>query len=145
MKKFIILAFVAIAASSTAFAGPSSKVSEHFSNRFNKAKNISWVSGEQFDKATFMIDNTLVNAYYDVAGELIGTSKAIAFDKLPKAALETITTKYTFPEFQVKDCIEFVNGASETNYYVSMDKARETVVLEINKAGKVSVFSRTRK
>ena len=72
---------------------------------------------------------------------MIGTSKVMAFDKLPKNAIETITTKYTFPAFTVKDCIEFTNANNEKNYYVSLDKNTQTLVLEITKGGMVSVFS----
>jgi hypothetical protein len=62
----------------------------------------------KFDKVTFQLNNETVNAFYDKDGDLIGTSKTVNFEKLPKSALETLTTKYTYPEFQLKECIEFV-------------------------------------
>jgi hypothetical protein len=148
MKKLFITALAAIAIGTSAFAGPSSissRVSEHFTAAFSKAQNVSWKSSEKFDKVSFVLNNEKVDAFYDTDGDLIGTSKTFALDKLPKSALETITTKYTYPEYQLKDCIEFINATNEKNYYVSFDKKNETVVLEITKSGIVSVFSKTRK
>ena len=149
MKQILMIALVAIATATTAFAGPtttiSTKVSEHFAASFKNAKNVSWKSNDRFDKVSFILNDEKVDAFYDVDGELIGTSKVFAFDKLPKAAIETITTKYTFPEFQLKDCIEFTSANNEKNYYLSFEKKNETVVLEITKAGIVSVFAKTKK
>ncbi len=146
MKKFFTAALFVCAITLSAFASPrtiSTKVNEHFVASFGKAKNVSWKTDGRFDKVSFQLGNEKVNAFYDVDGELIGTSKDLAFDKLPKAGLETITTKYTFPEYQVKHCMEFTNASNEKNFYVSFDKAGETIVLEITKIGMVSVFSKT--
>ena len=148
MKKVCIMALAAITIGTSAFAGPaaiSNKVSEHFSSSFAKAKNVTWKSSEKFDKVSFVLNNEQVAAFYDTEGDLIGTSKTIALEKLPKAALETITTKYTFPEFQLKDCIEFTNASNEKNYYVAFGKKNEDLVIEITRSGAVSVFARTKK
>ncbi len=143
-----MIALVVIATGTSAFAGPrtiSTKVTDHFTTSFKQAKNITWKADDRFDKVSFMLGGERVDAFYDVEGDLIGTSKTVAFDKLPKSALEVITTKYTFPDHQLKDCIQFTNAGNEKNYYVSFDKKNETVVLEITKSGIVSVFARTRK
>ena len=149
MKKLFITALVALAIGTTAFASPksiSAKVTNHFTNTFTKAQNVSWKTDEHFDKVSFVLNNEKVDAFYDMQGELMGTSKAIAFDKLPKSAIQTITTKYTFPDYQVKECIEFLNvNNNETNYYVSFAAKNENIALEITRTGSVSVFSKTRK
>jgi bisphosphoglycerate-independent phosphoglycerate mutase (AlkP superfamily) len=145
MKKLFILALIAIATGTSAFAGPSSKVSNHFATLFSQAENVNWKSTDDFDKVSFVLNNEKVEAFYNKDEELIGTSKTMAFDKLPKAALETITTKYTYPSYQLTDCIEFNDATSGTNYYVSMQKAKENIVLKITPSGIVSVFSKTRK
>ena len=146
MKQLFIMALLAIATSS--FAEPntiSTKVNDHFAAAFKNAKNIAWKADKKFDKVSFILGGEKVQAFYDVDGELIGTSKTFAFDKLPKSGLETITTKYTYPEYQLQDCIEFVNSSNEKNYYVSLHTKNETVVLEITKGGMVSVFARTKR
>ena len=148
MKKLFILALIAIVTGTSAFAAgtsASTKVNKHFTESFSKAKNVSWKTDSRFEKVSFELGNEKVTAFYDTDGDLIGTSKNVAFDKLPKGAIETITTKYTFPEYQVKECIEFSNATNEKNYYVSFDTSNETVVLEINKASIVSVFDKIKK
>lgn len=143
-----MMALIALATGTSAFAAPrtiSNKVTEHFSASFKNAKNVTWKSNDRFDKVSFMLAGEQVDAFYDVEGDLIGTSKTIGFEKLPKSALELITTKYTFPEHQLKDCIEFTSSNNEKNYYVSFEKKNETLVLEITKAGVVSVFARNKK
>ncbi len=145
MKKLFILALIAIATGTSAFAGPSSKASEHFAAAFSTAKNVSWKTTDRFEKVSFVLNNEKVDAFYGTDGELIGTSKTMAFEKLPKSALEIITTNYTFPTYQVKDCIEFDDVNNGKNYYVSLDKANETIALKITPSGIVTVYSRTRK
>jgi hypothetical protein len=147
MKKIFMMALIALATGTTAFAGPSisTKVTEHFAAAFKNAKNVSWRASDRFDNVSFMLGGEKVDAFYDVEGDLIGTSKTIGFEKLPKSALELLTTKYTYPEFQLKDCIEFTSAGNEKNYYVSFDKKNETLVLEITNAGVVRVFGKTKK
>ena len=149
MKKLFITVLAAIAIGTSAFAAPSTsmstKVTDHFTAAFAKAKEITWNSDYQFDKISFVLDNTKVDAFYGADGDLIGTTQPMQFDKLPKAAIETITTKYTFPEFQVVDCIQFSNADNEKDYYVTMSKKNENLLLKIKPAGMVRVFSRTKK
>lgn len=145
MKKLFITALAAITIGTSAFASPASiskKVTSHFMTSFSNASEISWTRTEKFNKASFLIDDQKIEAFYDNDGDLIGSSKSVQFDKLPKSAIETITSKYTFPEYQVLECIEFVNADNEKNYYVSMDKDDATVVLEITKKGMVSLYNK---
>lgn len=150
MKKLFITALIAIAAASSSFAAPNkvnSNLNDHFTSTFSNAKNVSWKSYSyaRFDKVSFVLDNEKVNAFYNREGELLGTSKNMAFDKLPKNAITTITTKYTYPEYQVQECIEFVNSDNEKSYFVSFEKSKESLVLAISETGIVNIFSITKK
>lgn len=138
-------ALIAITIGSTANATSgsiSNKVNTHFTTHFTKAKEVSWKADEQFAKASFVMDNEKVEVFYDLDGEMIGTSKKLAFDKLPKAAIEILTTEYTYPEYQIKECIEFENADKEKNYYVSFTSSKGTIALEISKTGHVRLFSK---
>ena len=67
MKKLFITALAAIAIGTSAFAGPSSanvKINEHFMASFSKAKNVSWKSSDRFEKASFILNNEQVDAFY---------------------------------------------------------------------------------
>ena len=148
MKKFFIAGVFALAMISSSFASTKTvngKIMGDFAASFANAKNIIWSTVENYEKVSFTLNNERISVFYDFDGNLAGTSKVIAFDKLPKAAIETITTKYTFPKYVVKECIEFVNSDNEKDYYISLEKAKEIVVVKINTAGDAHVFSRTKK
>lgn len=83
--------------------------------------------------------------YYTQEGDLIGSTRYQDFDKLPKNAIKTITSKYTFPEYNLQECIVFTNGYNESTYYVSMTTETDYLVLAITEYGEVSIFSNTRK
>lgn len=142
MKKIFFLALIAIATGTTAFAGPKSgKVSDHFSNAFKNAQNVTWTSAEKYDQASFTQGAEKISVFYDTDGELIGSIKNMAFDKLPQAAIETITTKYTFPAYRLTDCIEFTDRNNYSSYFVSFENKNETIVYEITKTGKLRYYA----
>jgi len=146
MKKLIILTLAVIALGTSAFADTNKKTSyngaSHFSSTFTTAKEVNWSADAKFEKVSFLENGIKKEVFYTHKGELIGSAKAFAFDKLPKSALQTITTKYTYPEFQLEDVIQFENAEGETSYFVSMDNADMKIVLEISAFGQVSVFSK---
>lgn len=143
MKKIITIALMAFLVVTSAFAGPnnvSNKVNTHFTKTFQKAANITWKVGEEYVKATFELNNETMTVFYNKGGDLIGSSKTQAFDKLPKSAIETITREYKFPEYKLTDCIEFVNANNEKKYYVSFETQNETIIIDISMYGTVSTF-----
>ena len=62
----------------------------------------------------------------------------MAFDKLPKAALIFLTIAYTYPDYQLTDCIEFTDADNHKNYFVSYDINNERIVLLISTNGSVT-------
>lgn len=82
---------------------------------------------------------------YNNQGEMLGTSATCDFDKIPKDAIYTITSKYTFPEYNLKECIEFTDAYGDKRYIVAMNSAKERLILDISVDGEVSVASRIRK
>ena len=66
--------------------------------------------------------------FYNFDGTTIGTSKAIALDRLPKTALATITNKYPFPPYNLKECIEFINADNEKLYYISLIERKTKLI-----------------
>ena len=69
---------------------------------------------------------------YNIQGELLGTTSRMDFDKLPKYAIQEITTRYKFPTYNLKECIEYKDVYGEINYFVSMNSAKEKLILAIN-------------
>jgi len=83
-------------------------------------------------------------AYY-LKGEKIGVSKNYDFAKLPKDAIYTITTKYTFPKYNLHECVEFVDAYGDNKYFIIMSSEKANLILEISNEGEVSVASRIKK
>lgn len=149
MKKLFILTLAVIALGTSAFADTNKKTSyngsSHFTSTYTKAKEVNWTADSKFEKVSFVENGIKKEVFYTPQGELIGTTNTYAFDKLPKSALQTITTKYTYPDYQLEDCIEFKNAYGETSYFISMEKANMKLVLEISSYGQVSIFSKETK
>jgi Ni/Co efflux regulator RcnB len=144
MKKFLLLAVIAVSFVSGAFASTgssaSNKAAAHLEAHYTGAASATWTHTADYEKASITAGAEQVDVYYDVYGDLIGSTKTMAFDKLPKAALATLTTTYTFPEYQLTDCISFTDADSLTNYFVSFDQDGETVILSISANGTISTM-----
>lgn len=144
MKKFFFLAIITISFVSGAFASSSSsartKAAAHLGINYTGAANAAWTYTDDYQKAHIITGKETMDVYYDLLGNLIGSIKTMAFDKLPKSALETLTTIYTFPEYQLTDCISFTDADNNTSYFVSFDQDGQTVRLSIAATGAISAL-----
>lgn len=148
MKKLFIAVLFVTAIGTSAFANPSTvnyKIMNNFRTDFVDAENVSWKVSNEFVKASFTLDNTRLNAFYNLDGELIGTSKTFELNKLPKRALQTITKKYPYPPYKLGECIEMTYPDGEKSYFLSFEINNETLVLQVSPTGYVSVFQKTEK
>lgn len=144
MKKFLTLGLIAVCFVTSSFAASNEKVTSQaitqFESKFSGATAISWTVTDNFEKASFTLADEKMDAYYDANGDLMGTSKMMAFDKLPKSALSELTSTYTFPDYQLTDCIEFTDADNNKNYFVSFDNDSENVILTVSASGLVSPY-----
>ena len=144
MKKFFIASLITLTLVSSAFASTTdkanSKAAAHLQANYTAAENITWTYTENFQKASITVGSQKVDVYYDEYGALIGSTKTMDFDKLPKWALETITTEYTFPDYQLTDCIAFTDADNITSYFVSFDLGQEKIRLSISMVGNVALM-----
>lgn len=142
MKKFFTAALIALTFVTSAFASTrekiNNKVAAHLEATYPAAKNVSWTYTDNFEKASITVNNENIDVFYDAYGELVGSSKTMAFDRLPKSALEVLTTDYTFPDYQLTDCIEFTDAYNTKRYYVSFEQDNERIMLSISANGFVS-------
>lgn len=147
MKKILFTALIAVSTLSVSFAktGDEKKVSykviTEFTSNFGEAENVNWKVTAEFTKATFTLDDRTMEAFYSTSGEFLGSSYKLAFNKLPKNAITTITTKYQFPPYELKECIKYTNADGVTKYFVSLKKENKTTILEIEQNGSVISFN----
>jgi hypothetical protein len=145
MKKLFIAALLVISFAGSAMAEPrpvTTKVLTHFNAFFAGATNIQWKTGSVFVKASFTQNEQQWEAFYDMEGELVGTSRNIAFTQLPAKAAACITKKYA--EYAVKETIEFNNEKEGLVYYVSLVNNGVKLIMEVTASGDVSVFKKSK-
>ena len=145
MKKLFISAvvmFALIAHVSAARNATNTNLFHDFTSIIKNTENVAWTYGDNFQKVSLVVAGAKTEVYYTPNGELIGASKSFAYDLLPKAALNTLATKYAYPTYALNDCIIFENADDEVNYFLSMTKANQLLVLQISEKGNVSVISR---
>lgn len=145
MKKILIAAAILVSTSSFATSNNDLNDKGNLKSLLGKVSSVQWKTAANYEKASVLVEEQKVDVYYNTNGDLIGTTRYQDFDKLPKNALKTITSKYTFPEYSLQECISFIDSSNEKTYYVSMITETNYLVLAITEYGEVSVFSNTRK
>lgn len=143
MKKLLIAAAMIVAVATSAFAegtAVSVKVKSQFANEFTAANNVAWTAGNQFTKATFIMNDQRMEAYYDNDGDLIGTSRATTLDFLPAKAAKKINEKYA--SYKAEEVVEFDNVKDGLSYYVSLTNDTNKIVLHVSSEGSVSVYKK---
>ncbi|MBN9296374.1 MAG: hypothetical protein J0I41_05145 [Filimonas sp.] len=146
MKKLLIAAVMLVAVATSAFAEGSNvsfKVKNQFASEFTKANNVAWTAADQFTKATFIMNEQRMEAYYDNDGELIGTSRATTLDFLPSKATKKIDEKYA--GYKTEEVVEFDSVKDGLSYYVSLTNDTNKIVLQVSSEGSVSVYKKTSK
>ncbi|HKG67320.1 MAG TPA: hypothetical protein VKA92_00510 [Segetibacter sp.] len=143
MKKLFISALLAITVAASSFAAEGNNVSytvrNNFSSQFKKASDVQWTSGENYTKATFVLDNVRTEALYSAEGELIGTNQAITLEELPVNAKRAFAKKYE--GYTVKEAIRF-EGSQESAYYISAENEKGSVILKVEDSGSMSTVRR---
>ncbi|MBX2931706.1 MAG: hypothetical protein KF781_07170 [Chitinophagaceae bacterium] len=148
MKNVVLVALATVALFSNAHASHGNEVSlvvsQAFHTEFADAQNVHWDSNDDFAKASFTLNGENVYAYYNYDGSIVGSSKKIALNKLPEAALRNFTKKYPFPIYNLKDCIEFTDADGETNYFISLDDimSNKRIIIKISTDGNMYLFKK---
>jgi opacity protein-like surface antigen len=135
MKKLLLTALIAVSLISSSFAASpvndkkvSSIITSSFGRYFRNVSNVHWDVTPNFAKATFVNNDVTTEAFFDLNGDFIGSSRAITLDKLPTAAKRTFAKRYA--DYTVKEAIEF-NGSTESAYYISAENEKQSVILKV--------------
>jgi len=139
MKKLFVsgLLMIAVAASSFAAGNEVSNVARNnFSSQFKRISDVQWSTGENYTKATFVLNGVSTQALYDESGEFIGTNQAANLEELPVNAKRSFARKYS--GYTVKEAIRF-EGSKESAYYIAAENEKGSVVLKVEDNGNISV------
>ncbi len=143
MKKLFISALLSVTVALSSFAAEGNKVSfiarSNFESQFKHASDVQWTSGENYTKATFVLNNLRTEALYSEAGDFIGTKQAITLEELPVKAKRAFAKKYD--GYTVKEAIRF-EGTQESAYYISAENEKGSVILKVEDSGFMSTVKR---
>ena len=139
MKKLFMSALIAAAVSLSSFAAEGTKVNysvrSNFESQFGNVSDVKWSSGDNYTKATFVLNNVRTEALYSTAGEFIGTNQAIALEELPVNAKRTFAKKYS--NYTVKEAVRF-EGTENSAYFIAAENEKGSVILKVEENGSIS-------
>jgi hypothetical protein len=166
MKKLVFLSVMLLLGFTVAQANPlkGMKTTRHGENSvsdmsinsfridFGNMPNVHWKRGEDFDEASFIKGGKEMTAYFDVNGNLVGTTTHITYADIPAKGRERIKSEY--PDYKINAVTLYNdNGAnqsemilygiqfdSDNNYFVELSNGMRKIVLKISPEGDVSFF-----
>lgn len=145
MKKLLFSALLAIIVATSSFASGTNvnvSVLNSFKSEFRNAADVTWISKTDFAKATFTIDGVKMEAFYNIQGELIGTSKEINLESLPVNAKRAFAKKYD--GYTVTEVISFEN-ADGSAYYFSAENDTNSIIFKVDRNDHLTTFKKTNK
>jgi len=103
------------------------KAAISFKKEFSQAQEVKWENSKQYVKATFKLNDQVMIAYYSNAGELLGITRNLTTSQLPINLMAEI--KKNHKNAWITDLFEITTN-DETNYYITLEDADQTVVLK---------------
>jgi hypothetical protein len=114
------------------------------------------IRGKNFDEFRFLRAGEAVTAFYDADAQLIGTTTEKSFWDLPLKTEAYINN--TYPDYAAKEVILFDDNeqnesdmvlygqqfAEKDNYFVTLVKDNQAIIIRVNMAGEVYPFSKFR-
>ena len=135
MKKLVLLMAIVVT-TQFCFANDApataSSVVKTFNRNFFSATEVEWQYSETYEKASFLLNNQFMSAYYTHDGELLAVIRNIISDQLPLKLL--LELKKNYSGLWISELIEVVNGAND-EYYITLENADEKLILK-SKANK---------
>lgn len=132
---------------STAIADPgadvTAKVAAAFQQDFSRASSVTWKEKSEFYFASFQLNGVSVDAAYNAEGELVGTSRKIAFEQVPLAVSMELAKKYK--DYSISSTVVELNFEGQTSYYIDVQDNSQSLCLKASSNGDISVDSRVKK
>ena len=129
MKKLVLLLAI-VFATQLAFASDAttpSSASWSFKRDFHKATNVQWQYAETYVKASFVLDNQFMNAFYSPDGELMAVTRNILCEQLPLKLIMELKQNYS--TYWISNLFEVVNESGD-QYYITLENGDEILVLK---------------
>jgi hypothetical protein len=122
MKKLFLSLSLMLTVAGTVIANDRTNVNEQVETAFKKefpgASHIKWNKPGEFYKATFMLWNHRIEAYFTEDGQLQGSIRSLLFNQLPLSVITSIDKR-----FEGADILEVneINNTVGTTYTLSLE------------------------
>ena len=119
-----------------------SRISSNFSRHFAQAKNVNWEKMENYYKASFELNSTVLFAFYGNDNHFIGIAHNLTSDKLP-LMLQT-DLKINYPGYWITELFEYsVNHMP--GYSVTLENADQKITLKSDNLSRWDVSAKIKK
>jgi len=146
MKRTILSLALSLIIGTASFANNdetiNQKAEQSFKKEFAEAKDVRWQKSGDMVKATFSLNEKVLFAYYNEAGDLVAITRNITTDQLPIALLTSFRKNYT--GYWVSDLFEMVSGG-QSNYYITVENADHKIVLKSDDFATWSTYRKEKK
>lgn len=137
MKKivlFLSIAFVSLTSFSYKATAPdiNQVVLHAFNQKFTNARDIQWENKPNLIKAQFILNDQVLNAWFNRKGNLLAITRFICPTELPADLLNTLKKDYAGS--WITDLFE-MQTETATTYYVTMENADEKIILQSDTDG----------
>jgi hypothetical protein len=120
---------------------------------FGNVTNVQWTRSNYFDEAGFTKDGKIMRAFYDTNNTLVGTTTMRTFGDLSAKTQKEIMTKYK--DYAIGKVVFYDDNEANTtdmvlynaqfddedSYFVELSKDKKNVILKVNPAGGLMVFT----
>ena len=146
MKKMLMAVAVFLTITTgTAFANTTEvnpKVIKAFNTAFVSVNDVTWTTGSDFYKASFIYNSKHVYAYYSLDGKLLGLTRLMATSELPLILQTSIKKNYA--DMWVTDLFEVAN-ADGTAYYLTVEDAENVLIVKSAGGSDWTTFKKSKK
>jgi len=120
-------------------------VKNEFDSTFSEAKEVSWTITNNVQKASFLLKDVKMTAFYNLQGEYLGVTQDVTYSDLDAKAQKQITAKYA--DYKVGEVIKLTTADNDTNsdqtvYFVDLAGKTDELLVRVNNASDVYYFQK---
>ena len=119
---------------------PFFKGKDHFERKFPQATEVECKVNRQFTEVSFVWNGIRLQAFYDMDGQPVGTSRLVNLNNLPLFVQMSLKNEY--PSYTVTEAAEFTDADDGLSYYVAVIGLRSSYLLHVSTSGTISVFKK---
>jgi len=129
-------------------ANVSYTVQQEFNADFATAQNVAWTVTKNCQKADFIVDGVKKTAFYNLAGDFLGTTQVIGYNAIPAKSQKLIADSYkdyvanNVIVYQANEAIN--SDIDPTSYFVDLKNSKHEVLVRVTSSGNIELFKQVK-